>query len=181
MAFPHATASNNLKAWIAPRRRARPGRASPSEPRRQLWRKQVIRSCQSPRQKFASAAAAADQRRAAGEQLLFREFCICCTYSSHENSSPSGPLFLCETHLISSVFRGTRFPGGGEEISEYLPAAWRTISRSTSQRVITACGCGLAFPIIPRFPETKRFPAEAFRGVPEEENQAQSWSEEKWE
>src|SRR6266852_4028834 len=33
----------------------------------------------------------------------------------------------------------------------------------------TSCGQGAGFPIIPRFSETKRFPAEAFRGAPEAE------------
>src|SRR5258707_9496867 len=34
----------------------------------------------------------------------------------------------------------------------------------------TSCRYGAEFPIIPRFSETKRFPAEAFRGGPEAEN-----------
>src|SRR5258705_7303984 len=34
----------------------------------------------------------------------------------------------------------------------------------------TSCRYGAEFPIIPRFSETKRFPAEAFRGEPEAEN-----------
>src|SRR5712671_4320677 len=34
----------------------------------------------------------------------------------------------------------------------------------------TSCGQGAGFPIIPRFSETKRFPAEVFRGAPEAEN-----------
>jgi hypothetical protein len=46
-----------------------------------------------------------DQSYAAGKRFLLGGYCICRTYSSYQNSSSTGPLFLCETHLIISVFR----------------------------------------------------------------------------
>jgi len=52
-----------------------------------------------------AAARAGDHSYAAGERFLFEGFRICRIYSSHQNSSAAGPLFLCETHPTISVFR----------------------------------------------------------------------------
>src|SRR5258708_6442613 len=51
-----------------------------------------------------AAATAGDQRDSVSQKLLFRGLSICFAYSGHENSSSSGPLFLCDTHRIIIVF-----------------------------------------------------------------------------
>src|SRR5258708_14524809 len=53
---------------------------------------------------------AGDGRHASRQRFLFEGTFICFAYSRHEKSSSYGPLFLCDTHLIIRVFRGTWDP-----------------------------------------------------------------------
>src|SRR6266446_6035771 len=83
---------------------------------------------------------------------------------------PPGHSFCAKLILSSGFFAALGTPEAAKGIGGIPPPAQKTIFRSTRQCTITACGCRAAFPIIPTFSETMRFPVEAFRGAPEEEN-----------
>src|SRR6266481_6111209 len=83
---------------------------------------------------------------------------------------PPGHSFCAKLILSSAFFAALGTPEAAKGIGGIPPPAQKTIFRSTRQCTITACGCRAAFPIIPTFSETMRFPVEAFRGAPEEEN-----------
>src|SRR6266446_3181408 len=117
-----------------------------------------------------AAAGAGNQRHAAGEQFLFGGYCICCTYSSHQNSSSTGPLFLCETHLITSVFRGTWDPGGCEGNRWNSAASTENDFQVNTSVFDNGLRMQGGIPYNPNVSETMRFPVEVFRGAPQEEN-----------
>src|SRR6266446_1271679 len=82
---------------------------------------------------------------------------------------PPGHSFCAKLILSSGFFAALGTPEAAKGIGGIPPPAQKTIFRSTRQCSITACGCRAAFPIIPTFSETMRFPVEAFPGAPEED------------
>src|SRR6266478_4575736 len=71
---------------------------------------------------------------------------------------PPGHSFCAKLILSSGFFAALGTPEAAQGIGGIPPPAQKTIFRSTRQCTITACGCRAAFPIIPRFSETMRFP-----------------------
>src|SRR6266478_1298203 len=82
---------------------------------------------------------------------------------------PPGHSFCAKLILSSGFSRHLGSPKAAKGIGENPPAARKIILKSARPYSVTACGCRAAFPIIPRFSETMRFPVE-LSGCTAEEN-----------
>src|SRR5216683_1278883 len=122
--------------------------------------------CQLARDRPADTSApASDERHAARKRLLFQGISICSVYSRHENSSSYGPLFLCDTHPITRVFRGTWDPLVAVRESRKEAAIcmkkFPQVIKSVKGNVLQI-GCG--FPYNPKVFRNKEIPGRSIPG-----------------